>query len=818
MKKNVISLAMLSILGSPIAVADEPIDLGNLDITEGNRDQESVADSAVAYDSYDPIDSGASVINEHMIQNSKRGGMDTTELLKSTPFVQVDNSLDDATQENLQSIRPKDFSISGGNYYDNNIQIDGISATSVHDVTEPSGDLDYNNVYGQTSQTLYVSPDLLGAVEIYDSNVSARYGDFVGGVVNYKIRQPKKNFGFSLSSSYQNDSMVKYHEPTNPDNDTDSPAKFSKQQSTISFDLPLTQKLNVLTQYSFNESNVRYQEDEKYGGQTHDNADTSKNFLLKAIYESREDLSFEAQLIHSPYESERDRPNARHDLMISHSSGTQGYISVNGYTGVTDWESKFSIMYNDASRESANERYVLDGDYLDWCDSHKNCIDGGIGNLDQTQTDYTWQTSLSTFLEHGTLNYGSEFKYTKAAKVRPSDVDYYFSSKASATDDYMCAAGDDSCTPDIADSRYYNYTTFNAHVDVYSHALWAEYLTQWGPVELRTGARYSYDDFLGNHNIAPRFVASWEFLDETYLTLGANRYYSNKMIGYAIKEQIPAQSCYQRDLKNGSDGGYGGAPGDWYECSHQPSTNQYSNADLNTPYSDELTAAITIPTPLQGHFRLKTVYRNNRDQFAKSEELTNEHGDDYYQMTNNGKTDYYGYSMEWTGHYKKHAFNANITWSETKNNGLVDYFSNAEDETEYVYYAGQIMTRADMYEHDARQNYAAPVRASVSWSTLWFNDSLMTNTTLYYRGQYEYLDDTGDNYKDENGKKYDMYDVETVKSLTTVDLNATYYFLKSEQHKASIDLRIKNVFDEVTGSTSNYQIGRSFWIGLHYSM
>ena len=826
MNKNVIALAILSALGSPISYANEPVDLGDIEISDGNSSNDNAVNSDAIYESYDPIDSGTSVMSETSVQNNKSGGIDTTDLLKSSPYVQMDNSLDDATQENIQSIRPQNFSISGGNYYDNNIQIDGVSATSIHDVVKPTNNdgstnnLDWNNVVGQTSQSLYVTPDLIGSVEIMDSNISAEHGDFVGGVVNYELRKPKKEFGFSLSTSFQNDSMVEYHEPTeiDPDDDPIAPPEFTKQQTTVSFDLPLTEKLSVLASYSKSTSEVEYTQDEAYGGTTGNNGDTSENFLLKGVYEYRDDLTFEGQIIHSPYESERDLPNARNDLTISNSSGTQGYLSATGFSGSTDWNTKLSVLHNDASRTSNNERYQMDGEFLDWCNTTSNCNDGGIGDLEQLQTDYAWTTSFSTMLDQGTLNYGSEIKYTDAGKSRPEDVYYYYSIKKSAADDFICDPNDKSCTPDMANWKHTKYDAFDADVGVYSHALWAEYLTQFGPVEMRAGTRYSYDDFMENHNLAPRLTASWEFIEETYLTVGANRYYANKMIGYAIKEQTPAHTCYQRDMKDTSDGSWGGVPGDWYECSSQPSVDNYSDSDLDTPYSDELTLAITIPTFLDGNARFKTVYRQNRSQFAKSEELTDANGDDYYEMTNNGESDYYGYSIEWSGNYKKHFFNANVTWSETKNNGLVDYTADPEDETELVYYKGQIMTMADMYEDDARQNYAAPFRASASWSALWFDDVLMTNATLYYRGKYEYLTDTKKNYTDTDGSKYDIYDVEEQKAKTTVDLNATYHFLKYKQHNASIDLRIKNLFDEVNGSESNYQIGRSFWVGLNYSM
>ena len=809
MQATTLLLSSAMVTGISGLRADEVIDLGDVEIIKTTVDDKTLTSSPI-YESYDPVDSGASVIGEETIKNSAPGGIDTTDLLKTLPFVQMDNSLDDATQENIQSIRPKDFSISGGNFYDNNIQIDGVSATSVHDVTGTSGDLDWNNVSGQTSQTLYVDPDLIGAVKVYDSNVSAEHGNFIGGVVNYELRKPRKEFGVNISTSIQNDSLVRYHEPRKIDDDTEEPATFDKYKTSISVDLPINEKLSLLTSYSRTQSSVQYVENIEYGGHSHDNGDISENFLLKSVYDYREDLTFEGQLIYSPYESERDLPNARDDLTISESTGLQGYLAASGFFGDTDWNSKIAMMHNDSSRESGNVRYKWDGDYLDWCNTTRNCFEGGIGDLEQTQTDFTWTTSFATALDDGTLSYGSEFKQIVAEKSRPEGSRYYLNYKANNSG-YDCVPGDPTCKPNMASSQYYDYKAFDAKVGVYSHALWSEYLTQLGPVEVRGGARYSYDDFLKNHNVAPRFTASWEFKEETFLSVGANRYFGGNMVGYAIREKTPAHECYERTLTGGE------APGDWVSCKRQPISTNYSSSDLKTPYSDELTAAITIPTGLNGNLRLKTVHRKNHDQFAKSDKLTDANGKDYYQMTNDGKTDYLGYSIEWSGNYDKHFFNANVTWSETKNNGLVDYHANSEDETEYVYYNGQIMTLADMYEHDARQNFAAPLRASISWSTSWLEEKLVTHASLYYRSTYEFLDDTGENYTDTDGKRYDIYAKEESGSMTGVDLNAKYRLFERNGHAATVDVRVKNLFDKVNRSDTNYQMGRSFWVGLNYS-
>jgi len=196
-------------------VKENPVDLGAMEIV-ATQEEEAEADAknkapASHYESYDPVDSGASVIGQETVETSKEGGIDTTSLLESLPFVQMDTERQSADPESIQSIRPSDFSISGGNYYDNNIRIDGVTATSIMDVSSQSRE-DFNEVFGQTSQTLYVDPSLIEQVNVFDSNVSARYGDFTGGVVDYQLRQPARKFGVHASAGMQNDSMVKYHQ------------------------------------------------------------------------------------------------------------------------------------------------------------------------------------------------------------------------------------------------------------------------------------------------------------------------------------------------------------------------------------------------------------------------------------------------------------------------------------------------------------------------------------------------------------------------------------------------------------------------------
>ncbi|MET4693138.1 TonB-dependent receptor plug domain-containing protein [Endozoicomonas lisbonensis] len=798
----------------------EAIELGELDIADTAATAQTSTAVEASYESYDPVDSGVSVINEQSVQNSRGGGIDTTELLEQLPFVQMDVERERVTQENIQSIRPSDFSISGGNYYDNNIMINGVSANSVHDAT-PQSDNSIEDVYGQTSQTFYVDPSLIGSVEVFDSNVSAKYGDFMGGVVNYNVRDPKKEFGMNLSVGYQSDSMVKY----NVDRKTldegevlDPKPEFSKYTTSISFDLPVNEQLSLLTAYTRAESSVNYRRDDSFGGGKFSSGDTSENFLLKAVYEHSENLTFDGQIMYSPYDSEREQPNRFNSYTTSESSGLQGYLGASGVAGNTDWNTKLSFMHNDSSRESANELIRWTGSTVDWCDA-TNCFDGGIGDLEQTQTDYTWNFDASTPLFAGLLNYGAEWRHTVAEKNRTSEYNSYTSAKTPDEGiSWDCRPGDPACKGDNVATQYTNYGKNDARVTVNSRTLWSEYIQDIGSVSIRAGARLTHDDFLKNANFAPRLTTSWEFMDDTFLTLGANRYYSSSMVGYAIRSKESDRLIYRREVDEET-----GEIGDW-ELSSSFSPTQYGESDLDTPYSDELTAALTIPTALDGTLRLKSVMRKYRKQFSSSDRIYGEDGKSYhFEMANDGATDYIGHSIEWSGSYDNHFFNANVTWSETKNKGQSDYFDfvDPEDDNNYVYYRGEIISLSELHDIEGRQNFAAPFRARVSWSTNWFDESLMTHVSATHRGAYTHINKTRDTIEIDD-TEYDMYEKTKKKAFTTVDLNSRYRLIKTADYEASVEVKIRNLFNNLphttTTSGKRYQMGRAYWVGLNFSI
>ncbi|MCH1932870.1 hypothetical protein L9G16_22265, partial [Shewanella sp. A25] len=80
-----------------------------------------------------------------------------------------------------------------------------------------------------------------------------------------------------------------------------------------------------------------------------------------------------------------------------------------------------------------------------------------------------------------------------------------------------------------------DYSGFDADVSLNRQGLWAEYQKNIGNVDVRGGLRLSHESYLDNYNLAPRLNVAWQFLPETYLTLGANRYYGNNTLANAIR-------------------------------------------------------------------------------------------------------------------------------------------------------------------------------------------------------------------------------------------------------------------------------------------
>jgi len=804
----------------------EAVELDAIDIEDTRAPQP-------AYRGFIAEDSGLSIVDKESLDGLEDGSGDALDALRLMPNVNFDVNHSSADRDDLQDLRPANISISGGQTYDNTFRIDGVGVNSVMDVSNSNAQSIFD-VAGASSQSIFLDPSLIGSLELRDSNISARYGEFSGGVVDVKLRDPGDEFGASLRWGYENDDMMEYLTDDNADREeADPPPAFKKWRVHGTVDAPVNDKLRLLFGFGRTVADVNYPVSASYGDNFRGFKSTSDNFLVKGVYDFSDTLRLTTSVIYSPYESESAAASGINNLVTSKGGGLTFKTELDGQTGETDWLVRASYVDSDSSREAAPVQYNWSSEApsIDFC-SGRNCSTGGIGNLDQTQQDFALEGEASRPLFGGTFDFGGTISYVDAYKGRDKELRMY--SRGVYDPNTVCADPTDASCIDgeIAAIQYNFFPAYDANAEILQGAVWAEQASSLGPVDVRAGARVSTDDYLENTNIAPRLSAVWNIRDDVQLTAGANRYYSRNLLAYAIREQRPDWALYQRaGVADGTDLVF--SPDDWGLDRLLISTS-YHDADLDTPYSDEATLALTFPAleAFNGIGRLKAVQRWHRDQIVSSpiEDVTeyDEAGDPYarrvHYPTNNGKTDYVGLSAEWAGTWRNTSLVLNAAWSETYNNSANEgtYFDEYDPEElleELILYQGQLISLAQLQNEAYRENYATPFTANAAFRSTWFDKALDTTLWLYWKDEYETIGDTGEN-ETIDGLRYDVYDEVTRKASLRVDLNATYTIPEPIIGNVQIEARISNLFNELpytdVTDANPYQRGRAIWLGINF--
>ncbi|WP_321489882.1 TonB-dependent receptor plug domain-containing protein [uncultured Hyphomonas sp.] len=808
------------------AVQSEAVELDAIDI-------EDTRAPMPAYRGFIAEDSGLSIIDKESLTGLEDGSGDAMDALRLMPNVNFDVNHSSADRDSLLDLRPADISISGGQTYDNAFRIDGVGVNSVMDV---SGDNPQSifDVAGASAQSIFLDPSLIGSIELRDSNISARYGEFSGGVVDVGIRDPGEAFGFSLRYGYENDEMLDYI--TDDDADlslADPPPEFTKWRVHGTVDAPVNDKLRLLFGFGRTVSDVTYPVSASYGDNFRGFQSTSDNYLVKGIYDFSDTLRLTSSLVYSPYESESAAAAGINNLVTSKGGGLTFKTELDGQNGELDWLVRASYVDSDASREAPGVQYNWSSaaPSIDFC-SGSSCTTGGIGNLDQTQRDYALEGEASHPLFGGTFDFGGTISYVDAHKGREQDLQLY--SRGIYDPDTVCADPTEASCIDgeIAATQYNLYPGFSSDAEILQGAVWAEQANSFGPVDVRAGLRVSGDDYLKNTNVAPRLSAVWNIRDDVQLTAGANRYYTRNLLAYAISEDEPDSYLYRRTgTSEGTDLVF--SPDDWSLYRWSILTSYY-DAELDTPYSDEATLALTFPAfqNLNGIGRLKAVQRWHRDQIlARPTETIEQIDDDGVPYTrrvrypsNEGKTNYVGLSAEWVGTWKNTSFTLNAAWSETYNNAddEGEYFDEYDPEElleDFIYYQGQIMPKSQLQDEAYRENFATPFTANAAVRSTWLDEALDTTLWLYWKDEYETIGDTRENITID-GSSYDVYDIVTRDASMRVDLNATYTIPEFSRGRVQLEARVSNLFSNLphTDVTDRdpYQLGRAVWLGINY--
>jgi hypothetical protein len=148
-----------------------------------------------------PADTGTTTFDANAVNLRANGAGDANTFLRNLPNVQYQNQAGTnrgATTSKTIDTKPAEISISGARTYENNFIVNGVSVNNITGTAERTNnsltDVARNgptttNV-GASAQTIFVPAEFIGQATVIDSNASAEYGNFLGGVVMYDLTAP----------------------------------------------------------------------------------------------------------------------------------------------------------------------------------------------------------------------------------------------------------------------------------------------------------------------------------------------------------------------------------------------------------------------------------------------------------------------------------------------------------------------------------------------------------------------------------------------------------------------------------------------------
>jgi hypothetical protein len=826
-------------------------------------------------------DTGTTVYNADSMNLLSVAG-DANSALRNSANVQYQNAGDldaGSDSQDLVNTKPQLLSISGGKVYENNFLLNGIGINTITGTEEPFGSIDYgselegyeqtpniNKIYGLHPQTVFVPTEFVASTTLIDSNASARYGEFLGGVVDYKLMMPstEKAYG-SVSSQFTSDELTAYtlgtEDGTNPQN-LPKP-KYLQHETAAQYNLPVNDSWAILGQYSRKTADSSKTKDERYSYEETDDTSYNETYRLASRHDTDYGV-FTLDGTYTNYNQEWDGADYD-DLVIAQKTQSlqtrlewqtdltaitleniglknvklDSNIYFNKSATINDGGENETIYTAIVSRTStsvtnpASWFYSTDPDVLSWCQvptltswgTAEYCRSGGYGYKETGQEERGFKSDMTGDLLAGTFGAGIEYRETDAYRSAEEYTLYSTTRNNTTSVPYVCADGDKTCS----EQQYARIKTvtpaYDNEAEVAHLGAYGELDQTWDWFNIRAGLRADYDDYFDNLNIAPRTVATIKPQDWLSVSAGYNRYYSADSLYYAVRDGQPLARAYNR-THNATTG----VVGDWVVSGTQRYYN-FDGSDAETPYKDEFTAALTAEDPwVEGEFRLRYLERYGKDEFiaasgGSSTDVT---------LTNGGESEYRSLTAEYEKSWDVQQNNldsvammASLTWSKQKTTTVGAYYS--EDEN-WAWYNNTSYNPAEFDK--VRGNLDIPLRSKFDLKTSWFDDRLTAGITANVNFPYDGVRSTGDECTGSTSssatcqvsagsesvdKTHTIYEDFRYNTTITFDLKAAYKIAQTENTSFDVELSVYNLFNE-TGDTRSsddnpWIVGRTVWLG-----
>ena len=797
---------------------------------------------------------GTQIVNSEQIANRPTGNGSVSELLKYNPNVRFANESN--TSLNPGEIAPENVSFHGEKFYNNNFMIDGLSNNNTVNPGANGGDLTANpDGYSPTdlpaggTQSFWVNAELLDKVDVYDSNVSAKYGNFTGGVVDARLKDASLDRASGkVSWRTTRSAWTHYHIDGERKDDFQAATafyhqpQFTKNFYSLSLNQPLNDSAGIIFAYNRQQSTIP---------QYHSNMDKwtdqrrlAETYLLKGSWFADNGDIFRLTGLYSPHESTYYKIDTKQGGFTNHGGGWRAnlewehYASWGKLTSLAGYQFEQNKIDQESDTQLTWYRYNLKKDFvssvIDWGSgkagpNSQTAIVGGYGSYgtDKTTATLKQDAEINPFVALGVthqIDAGWEIDSYQARYRRFGDA--WVSRGAVTIDaDTLCQSGDKFC---IDGEQYFKSRTLYPQRSVKgsynNYAIYLQDSISYHRLELTPGVRLQYDDFLKNTTLAPRFAGSLDLFGDksTRLFGGANRYYGQNLLAYKLRKGISTYYVQTRP----------DAQSAWSSSEARTSNIDYDISDLKTPYSDELSLGLSQRV-LNSVWTVKWVNRKGRDQFGR-DTVTDSDGQRHYVLTNSAKTEGNSWSLTAEPISPYHFSLADISWSlgasiaNNKSSAQTYYDVSGGLDDKRVIFNNQLMNREEMDALDFNTPWTAFLNIN-TWIPML---NLNWNQSINYTAGYEGYTTESLSCPDSSlpcgsySGEVTRYNKTKYKNYYTWDWRFAWRQPTFTNQSLELTLDVLNVLDNkieasqsgnASSTTLTYKTGRQFWLGVAYS-
>ena len=760
---------------------------------------------------------GKTVYSKEDLKKIPNTNKNITDFLKVNPNVQFGQATLAAGSQG--ELKPSEISINGAQTFQNNFIINGVSNNLLINPTTSGGNA-YNTL-SSGAQGIAINTDLLCELEVLDSNVSAAYGQFTGGVVSAKECEPETEIGKihgSISYDFTDSAWARYNaitpleEELFEEPDETNQSEYTKQGISATLYGKLSEKWGFNSSLSKRQSVIPVIsgfETPKKIDQKRNNTNVGTTLFYTASEDLKAKFGFNYGLIDNlGYTSGR-----RNSKTTIETESYTIFSELEHRIGSTKLTHKLNFQSADNQRLAENSTgfiwHYAEGS-KDWTNSSTVSEGTAIGDLQQKQSSYSY--SIDGLVDafkianiQNTVRFGAGYSHTDVVWDRPREVMYANSGASKDLKNAQCLADDWLCDQNktiqgwngqyIESYNIYKPGHFTAQQDRFH--VYAEDELELNNLSTRFGVRGDYDSLNGKFNIAPRSSVSYKPFSNDKLQLlgGWNRYYGSKVLSTELNE-LMAQLNYKAKRADSQS--------EWVE-SFGSNSGSTRSSKLDTPYSDETSLAINSRIS-NIDIGLKWVHRLYKDEISRTYTSIPQDGMKFsYEYANDGhgKADIYTLSIKnhealqlWN---TKHHLSLAMDFSDIYRS-YNDYTSNYNDtdQDRLISYAGKIM----QWSERPAQNFNQPWTARVNWDIELEHLPIKFTNYLRYKDSYDDMISGGKVNNPQGTGTIDSYIANEIKSKFNWDLRATYDQKLSKNLSVIYGLTVNNVTNRVNTYTT----------------